>query len=290
MSTLCWAACKALLEQQTAPMRDELLGYLPESQQAEIKKAPSQKVLFSALAPDEVLESVHPSWLIRILQPFTDNEKCFFLATLNGAMASQLKKMLGLQKSLPMLTALGKEYLKRELLELIKKERGEALSKNALPESSFNILLTFDVGRLSLLCFWLGLHDLADELRFVIDKQTWVHVEAALTPTEWQAVKTFQAKKERLTFGRMAFKDCLESPQKLRLLIEQYGMNRLAKALYGEHSSLLWHLTLRLDQKRAEFLTKLCGPLSKPDLKEALRQQVLQLIPLLPGAPRKVEA
>lgn len=284
MSTLCWAACKALLEQQPAPVREEMMGFLQDSQLKEIEKAPSQKVLFSALSPEEVLDTAHPSWIIRVLQPYTINEKCFFLATLNVNAANQIKKLLAIQKPLPMLTSLGKEYLRRELLELIKKERGEALTRKALPDSNLNVLLAFDAARLSLLAFWLGLHDLAEELRFVIDKQTWVRVEAALTPPEWQTVKTFQGKKDRLSFGRMAaLKDNLDSPQKLRLLIEQYGMNRLAKVLYGEHTSLVWHITLHMDQKRAEFLAKLCTPLSKPELKEPLEQQVLELIPLLPG-------
>lgn len=287
MSTLCWAACKALLEQQPAPMRDELVGFLSESGQAALKKAPKQKVLFTTLTPEEVLAEIHPSWLVAILQPFTENERGFFLATLSPVLATQLKKLLGMQKSIPSLTPLGKEYLRRELFELIKKDRGEALPKTALPDSGFNALLDFDASRLSLLAFWLGLHDLAEELRFVIDKQIWLRVEAALSSAEWQAVKTFQSKKEKLSFGRMALKDSLDSTQKLRIIIEQYGMNRMAKALYGEHPSLLWHIMLRLDPKRAEFFSKLSGPLSKPELREPLRQQIFTLIPLLPSGPKK---
>src|ERR1700752_1317133 len=104
MSTLCWAACKALLEQQPSPMRDELMGFLSESGQEAIKKAPTQKVLFTALTPDEVLAEIHPSWFAVILQPFTENEKSFFIATLPANLASQVKKLLGVQKSLPTLT------------------------------------------------------------------------------------------------------------------------------------------------------------------------------------------
>jgi hypothetical protein len=69
------------------------------------------------------------------------------------------------------------------------------------------------------------------------------------------------------------------SPQQFRLLIEQYGINRLAKALYGEHPSLLWHLSLHLDPQRASYFSKVCTPLSKPELQESLQSQILMLIP-----------
>lgn len=285
MSTLCWAACKALIEQQPPKQRKKLLELLPASKQAELLKAPSQKPLFSTLSPDEILDVIHPSWLIHILQPCTESERCFFISTLTPSLASQLKKLLDLQKPLPTVTPLGKAYLRGEMLALIKKERGEAIPKAALPESKLNILLDLDANRFSILAFQLGLYDLAEELRFAIDKQTWLQVESTLSPNEWQTLKTFQMKKERLTFGRMPLKDFAE-PRKLRLLIEQYGMNRLAKAFHGENSSLLWHLSLHLDRKRAEFLSRLCGPLQgpleKPELKEVLQQQILALIPLLP--------
>ncbi len=289
MTSLCWTACKALIEQQSPPQRKKLLDFLPDSQKAAIQKAPEQKVLFCSLSPDEVLDTIHPSWLLHILQPYTENERGFFLATLAPPLSSQLKKLMAIKKNLPTLTPFGKNFLRREMFELIKKERGEALPKNALPDSKFNILISWDAARISLLSFWLGLYDLAEELRYVIDKQVWQRIEAALSPAEWQAVKNFQTKKERLAFGRIALKDALESPAKLRLTTEQYGMNRLAKALYGEHSSLLWHLMLHMDQKRADFLAKLCTPLAKPELKESLVNQVFGLIPLI-AEPTKREA
>ncbi len=290
MSTLCWAACKALVERQPPQLKKKLLELLPASQQAELQKAPMQKVLFSALSPDEILDTIHPSWLIHILLPYTESERCFFLSSLNSSLASQLKKLLDVNRPLPSVTPLGKAYLRGEMLALIKKERGEAITKAALPESTLNILLDFDATRLSILAFWLGLYDLAEELRFAIDKQTWLQVEAALSQSEWQGLKTFQMKKERLTFGRMPLKDFAD-PRKLRLLIEQYGLNRLAKALHGENGSLLWHISLHLDRKRAEFLARLCGPLKgpleKPELREVLRLQILALVPLLPEEQKK---
>jgi hypothetical protein len=287
MSAVCWAVCKTLLDKQPPPQRKKLLGFLPASQRTELQKAPVQGALFSAFSPDEVLDTIHPSWLVHILHPYTENEKTFFLATLQPVLAGHLKKLLSFHAPLPTLSTLGKEYLRRKLLELVRKERGEALPKAALPGGPLNILLTFDAYRLSLLTFWLGLYDLAEELRFVIDKQTLFHIETALTPVEWQAVKSFQVKKERVTFGRMNLKETAQSPQKLRLLIEQYGMNRLAKALYGENESMLWHLLLRLDHKRAEYLSKLCVPLAKPELKEALQHQLLSIISLLPDGQKK---
>ncbi len=290
MTTLCWAACKALLEKQPDSQRNELLIFLPPSQQEEIKKAPTHINFFSSLSP-EILDFIHPSWLVQSLQRHTENEneRSFFLAALQPVLGKEIKKQLAITRSLPSLTPFGKNYLRREWLGQIKKERGEAFPQNALSESAFNILLELDARQLSLLSFRLGLYDLAEELRYVIDKQTLQFIEETLTPFEWQMLKNFQTKKERLTFGRMPLKKVMNEPLKLRLAIEQYGMNRLGKALYGEDSSLLWHLLLRMDQKRANFLSTLCTPPAKPELNETIKHQVLALVPQILERPKKEE-
>ena len=90
MSTLSWAACKALLEKQPSPQRKKLLELLPASQRSELQKAPEQKAFFSAISPDEVLDTIHPSWILRILGPYSESERAFFLAALTPALAAQM--------------------------------------------------------------------------------------------------------------------------------------------------------------------------------------------------------
>ncbi len=288
MSTLCWTICKTLLNKQSPPQQKKLLGFLSASSQSLLQKAPLQKDIVLTFSPDEVLDAIHPSWLKTLLLAYTDSEKGFFLAALSSTLATHLQKLFQLQSPLPVLTDLGKRYLRGVIFDLIRKNRGEALPKAALPDSPLNSLLELDSSHLSLLAFFLGLHDFADELHFVIDKQTLLYMESALTSIEWQTVKKFAARKEKVTFGRMHLKKDDKSAQQLRLLIEQYGINRMAKALYGKNPSMLWHLLLHFDPQRASYFSKLCTPPSKPEIQEHLQQQILTLIPqLAKGVPKE---
>lgn len=64
----------------------------------------------------------------------------------------------------------------------------------------------------------------------------------------------------------------------LRSMLLQRGINRLAKALYGRHPSLLWHFAHRLDVEKGELLMKLCTSLDHPKASDLLATQVLELV------------
>ena len=287
MSTVCWTVCKALIENTSPSQRKELLSFLPSDELEAIEAAPLQKTFFSTISSEEIFQSLHPSWLQHFLHAYPENEQLYFLAALPTSMAEKIKKNFPSAKPLPKLTEMGKSYFRHELLSRIQKERGEALPQASLPESPMNLLLDLEASQFTHLAFWLGLYDLAEELRFVIDKQTLQRVETSLSPSEWQLLKSFQTKKDRVSFGRMPLKTAIDSPTKIRLLIGQYGMNRIAKALYGESKSLIWHLSLLVDDKRAEFLSRFCTPLSKPNLQSSLQSQVLALVRTLLNEQKK---
>lgn len=64
----------------------------------------------------------------------------------------------------------------------------------------------------------------------------------------------------------------------LRSMLLQRGINRIAKALYGSHPSLLWHIAHRLDLEKGQLLNKLCTALDHPRASALLSDQLVELV------------
>src|SRR5262249_1530422 len=125
------------------------------------------------------------------------------------------------------------------------------------------------------LIFFLGLKELAQYLKLTIDKNRRMAIQSALSPEEWQMLEQLSIKKEPLAASKGVFDAWTGESEKLRLLIEQRGINRLAKALFGEHASLLWYVMHILDTARANFLHKLCTESPSKATHDFLKAQVV---------------
>ena len=116
-------------------------------------------------------------------------------------------------------------------------------------------------------------------LGFVLVVRAMNHEEDSAVKASLVAyLKTISQKKETLSFKKMALTQWDGNPEHFKTMLHQRGINRLAKSLYGESSSLLWHLAHRLDIERANILQKLCKPLDHPQAVGVLRAQVSELI------------
>ncbi len=67
-----------------------------------------------------------------------------------------------------------------------------------------------------------------------------------------------------------------EDEEELKLFIRRRGANRMAKALYGQDPSLIWHLLHKLDVERALLLQKLCLPLKNSRAVNLIIKQILE--------------
>ncbi|MBI3236848.1 MAG: hypothetical protein HYZ48_04010, partial [Chlamydiales bacterium] len=57
----------------------------------------------------------------------------------------------------------------------------------------------------------------------------------------------------------------------------QRGINRIAKSLYGQHPSLIWYISRRLDIEKGTMLLNLCSALDHPQGAHLLIEQVVEL-------------
>lgn len=281
MNTAALLACRALLEKAPAEKKEALMGHLLEKDQALIRSLPeTQGNPLEEVAQDR-LRLIHPSWITAILRNFSPSDIRLFLSALPPSQAEDVQKALQVKGSAPPLTQMGKKYLNDTLWQRIIGKENEPLPLSCLPSSSLLPLLEMSFEDLSILIDYLGMHDLASEMRQIIEASRLKKIYEMLSPSEQNYVKMLLQSQEPVVFSRMGIMNWKGDKETLRSLIQQRGLNRLAKVAYGEHPSFLWYLSHRLDVERAQIFHKLCTPLENPAATTLLTAQVLELFSFL---------
>jgi hypothetical protein len=274
MQKTSWVVCQALLLKCSSEKRKALFNLLPPSKQKEIQEvAPSHKdPLQLQDTLEEELALVHPSWLAPFLRSLAESDVRLFLSALKQSHAHELQKSLLFTNHLLPLTPSAKFFLQKTLWNKLGASNERPLTW--LPQSPLNVLLTIDFHCLTALIFLLGLHDLAHEMRQIIETAKLKKIQAALSPKELAFLKTLMQKKESVVFKKLSLSQWSGDRETLRKTLQRRGINRLAKAAYGYDESLFWYLTHRLEIETAKQLMKLSTVLDLPRAQEALITQV----------------
>ena len=276
-------ACHAYLQKCSSERRHALLRYLPKKQQESLSSLPSSygDVTRSFGTVESQLEDIHYSWFASFLRTLPENEIRLFLSSLPEDQVVGLKKTLLFSNHLIPLTPCAEQFFRHTLYEKTTSDAKDLLPKPCLPETPLNALLSLSFTELLRLIDFLGLRDLAAETRQIIETVKLKQIYAALSKEEQEYLKLLLQKKEQLSFKRMELGKWDGGEETLKHHLRQRGLNRLAKALYGSHPSLIWHVSHRLESSLAGILLKLCVPLEHPRAAELLTSQVVDLIAYL---------
>lgn len=282
MNLTALSVCKAFLQQSPPEIRTRLFRFLPPKEQEAMAEIPEAfytdpRKGFSDYASS--LRGIHYSWLAPTFRSFAEHEVRLFLSALSPEQAKGLKKQLLFSNNLQELKPITSLFLSKSLWETVSPE--ELLPKECLAESPLNRLLELENSTLLKLIDFLGLHDLAAQVKQIIDTVRLKQIYAALSPEELNFLKTVQQRKEPLSFKPMELQKWDGKKESLRTLIHQRGINRLAKALYQKEKSLLWYISHKLDIERGELLSKLATPLEHLRAHEILLSQVEEILQLL---------
>src|SRR3972149_11798575 len=280
MNDACWIFCKAFLQKCPPDQRGALISYLPAEAQKNLDRTPlpSSDPCQGVTPPEELLDKIHFTWFAPFLRTLTKTDTRLYFAVLNDTQAKELKKALLFSNHLTTLTPLATLFLQRSLWGKMLERGEEPLPPEGLPKSPLNQLLQFTYKELISLIDLLAIHDLTVELRQIIDTAKLKKIYSLLTQRQLAYLKTPAQKKETLSFKKMSLSIWDGNPEHLKTMLQQRGINRLAKSLCGESSSLLWHLTHRLDIDRGNTLQNLCKPLDHPQDIGILRGQAAELI------------
>ena len=287
MNTSSWAVFRHLLDQKSEGDRSALLSFLSSDELDKLRQIPpSQKQAFTQTeSPANRLEKIHYSWLIPFLEPFAEGDKAMILSALEETQATKLRGYFKATGKLPKTTPLAKRFLLSAMYSWLTSEQKEFLPTDFLPDHPLNPLLDLTKKELQKLVDYLGLHDLAMELKHVIKSEQIKKIQKVLSKEEQSFLKEILKAKEPLAFSRLNLDGWNGDAEKLKTILHHRGFNRLAKALFGCHPSLLWHLTHRLDTGRTKILRKFYTDIRNEEAHDALQKQVLSIIPKVKTSP-----
>lgn len=279
LETISWITTYSLTKQLfTEEEQKKIHRYFSSKDLLQLSRS---KTIFrlAHIAPkySEILPHIHYTWLIPLLQNLDPEEQRLFLLVLPTELSTTIASHLSCDPPKFTLSAIMKEfaqgYLMKELLQGI-----NYLSLELLPDHPLNRLLQVSSKDLNELIFTVGLHDLAIDMKKLIQASTLKHLSEALSPQEYMYLRKLQKKAENIQLSSPNIDKWNGETNTLRQLIFLCGVNRVAKALYPCHYMLLWNISHRLNKTVHSSLYALYTDIKNKRIKEKLIRDILELI------------
>ena len=280
MNTSSWIVFKNLFQRLSPEKQQALRPFLSSEDQEQLKELSEHKQISfdTLLSLKKRLANIHYSWFIPFLEPFSERDKVHILSAIEPSQAEKLKTLLSISDQVKPLQFHALNYLQETLFSYLTSDQEEFILEEFLPNHPLNPLLLLSKNQLQMLANYLGLHDLALELKHVVKAEQIKNIQKVLTPPERDYVKQLLKKKEPVSFARLNLDQWDGNEDKLKNILHHRGFNRLGKALFGCHPSLLWHLSHRLDTGRTKILRKFFTEMNNKQAQEKLIHQILELM------------
>ncbi len=283
MKQLGWLVCKTFIEKKKNRDKTALLSFLPTKEQKLVLNLhqPSQDLSLGFNLKNDVLDWTHYSWMLPFLRSFSEKELCLFLSSLEKHTAIKLKNSL--KFSMPFLkpSEIVQFFFRQKIANYLLLTNPDLLAFKALPKSPLNVLLELGSEDLRFVIELLGLHDLAIELKLIIDNAKLKKIYSIFSKEKEVFLKMLLHKKEPVVFKQIELSHWDEKPESLLLILFQRGLNRLAKAIYHENQSFVWYIQHRMDIEESHFFSSLYKTLEYPKAYKFLSLQVLEAVSFL---------
>lgn len=234
----------------------------------------------AALKPkEELLKSIHYSWLAPIIQKLSPSLQAQALASLSLEQSSGVQRLLKTGITIPE----SHSFLRKYVSHLITAQLipGDLLPLEYLPLSDMRVLTSCSKGILIEMIDLLGLYDLADSVRQMVNTSKLKNVYHCLTLKEQQFLRICLHQKEKLVIPGIKLKKWSGDTQDLHKLIHEKGLFRLGNALSGQHQGLIWYITHILDVGRAAVLQRYIKANEAPGVTSILQSQVISVLNFL---------
>lgn len=253
-----------------------LIKFLP---QEEAQAVMSQDIRSTDLAPilqqpQKSLNRIHYSWIQPVLQKFPEGLQPIVAAALTT------EQIAGLKIGSPIaINDIAKVFILNQLYQ--KLEIGDRVPVEYLQETEFTLLANWSKAQIMDLADFLGLYDLASEVRHIVNRNHLKNIYSCLTSKQLYYLKVCLHQKQQLVSPKLGIDPTKQDCQKLKQVIHRRGLARLGKALCGQHADLVWHIAHVVDMGRGTILLKEYQPQEIPRVTQILKQQVLSIMNFL---------
>ncbi len=259
MDNTQWYVCHAFIDKKAEETKKTLLSFLPPEKQKE----------FSSISPctfdltlgfnqvRQLLQWSHYSWFAPILRTLPENEISIFLSAFPEEKAKQLSECLLFSSPLSPLSPISKAFIQKEIIKALLEKIPNLPPIESLLPSSLNKLLELSSYQLSLLIDFLGLYDLAIEMRLVIDTIKIKKIQSVLSKEKIVFLSLISSRQEPPLFKRSELNLWNEKTEDLLNLLHKKGMNRLAKVLHPEDPNFVYYINLRMSTDQVAIFSPL---------------------------------
>lgn len=270
---------KAFLDRSGPEKKSVLERFLPKQEVEELSSLPvfHEEINSDLFSNPHLLDRVHWSWFLPTLKTYPESEQKFFLSLFKPYAAKNLAKTLTLSLNGAELSHIGKSFLKKMLLQSV--ASAPLMPIDYLPPSPLNRLLSLSKKELTHLIDLLSMHDLASELRQIVETKILKKIYSLLTEKERAVLKEAALHKDPFSVEKLGLERWDGSEEVLRNLLHKRGLARLGAALSGQDPDLIWYICHQLDIGRGSALYKLCAKEPLYGVGEVILRQIEELQP-----------
>lgn len=254
---------------------NQFLQDLPESDANEAlnQQIESKEVLPIFVDPVQVIEKIHYSWLLKPLQSLPEGMLPYAIAALPTAQGNNLSKMIDKPlKTIP-LPAKFRFFFCNQLASLL--DIDKILPLDYLPKTPLSMLADYSKNQLVELIDFLGLFDLAVDVRQIVDKKQLKLVYDCLSKKKQVFLRGALHQIDKLNPAKIGVESMFGDCKKLDTQIHRRGLIRLATGLSSQHPDLLWYISHILDTGRSNILAKYMKTNENPTLIAAMSAQIV---------------
>ncbi len=227
------------------------------------------------------ISKIHYSWIIPKLSKLSKDKANLLISLFPEPLSSKLKEAL--KVSSPQLDVPEKfrDYLFHQLYPAL--EMDEVKPIEYLATCQLTPLLTLKKGEMVDLIDFLGVYDLAEEVKRIIDKKKLSQIYETLTPKKHEFLRQCVHLRDKLSTPKMNLEHWDGNHDKLNKVLYERGLARLGYALSGNEPDFIWYIVHMLDTGRGTDLMKRINNSEATGVTNFVTIQVLNTIKFLKG-------
>lgn len=276
MEAKSWMMLKVLINRFNPKAGNALQKFLPQEDLTNLTNFNIQSTDFLPLLyePLRLIQQMHYSWIQALLDKMPSHLYPYILGSLSTKQSSRLGKILSVIPTTPSKPV--QAFFINKLFSLAKPKNH--LPIEYLPETELSPLAKWNKKDLTQLIDFLGLYDLASEVRRIVDKRYLDNLYSCLTPAQLSYLRICLYQKDKLVSPKLGINPSEKNCEKLKSILHLRGIARLGKGLSGENTDLLWYLTHTLDIGRGKLLMNFYKTEAIPNITNLLKSQILNIM------------
>ncbi|MDB6081895.1 MAG: hypothetical protein JWO53_1167 [Chlamydiia bacterium] len=278
---------KLLLNKYHPSKQDSLIKLLPEERQKELESYASvaaNNPLSLLPSSGNWIEYIHYSWLETPLSTVPQNLKSCIIAALPHEQKEKISQRAEVTPPSEEQMHYA-ESVKNFLLNYLYKawDDKNVLPRDLLPDCPLSPLLTCTKTEIVDIIDLLAMHDLAEEIRHIVDKKLIQAIVVNLTLLQQKYLKICLHQKSKIPIPPLNIREAHKDKKAFIIALHRRGLKRLSIAISGLPADFLWHITHTVDTGRGKILMSQYQPTEIATTTAVTQLQVLQIIQFIKG-------